>query len=263
MARQLRRHARSVAWVVRNAIAGRRLRREVLGSDRPIGDLSRYERRFRSQNGEDGILEALVALVGAPAKTFVEFGAGARCNTMSLAQRGWKGLWMDPRGPWRDAPYPVHREFVTVENVEALFARHGAAPDLDVLSIDVDGNDWWIWRAIESRRPRIVAIEYNAHVGPEASVVIPYAPTFAWNGSDYHGASLLALARLAAAKRYALVGCDSSGTNAFFVAREHLPPRLRETSVEQAWRPAASRKRRHWVHDERAWRTVHPDASVT
>jgi hypothetical protein len=163
---------------------------------------------------------------------------------------------MDPRGPSRNAPLPVHRDFVTAENVESLLDRHGVARDLDLLSIDVDGNDWWIWRALRSRRPRVVAIEYNAYRGAAASVVVPYDPAFRWRDDDFYGASLLALSRLAPAKGYALLGCDSSGTNAFFVANECLTGRLVATTAERGWRAPAPRSGRLRRSNPRPWLLV-------
>jgi hypothetical protein len=84
----MKRHARSLAWTLRNAAAGRRIRAELVRRGRPLADVARYERHFASQNGEDGILEALLAIVGTGSRTFVEFGAGSRCNALTLARRG-------------------------------------------------------------------------------------------------------------------------------------------------------------------------------
>lgn len=250
--RKLARLARSIAWTMRNARNGARIRHELLAGTEAIGDLARYERRFTSQNGEDGVLAALFAVLGRGAGSFVEFGAGRRCNALRLACRdGWTGLWMDPGGAWPDAPLPVHREFVTAENVEALFDRYAVPERPDLLSLDIDGNDWWVWRAIRSRRPRVVVIEQNSALGATASLTIPYDPAFRWSGSDYFGASLLALERLGRAKGYALVGSESSGTNAFFVDRELLGSRLSEISVASAWRAPRLSAGARWPAEDR------------
>lgn len=119
----------------------------------------------------------------------------------------------------------VHREFITAENVNAVFERHKVPRVFDLLSIDVDGNDYWIWKAL-GHRPRAVVIEYNAHIPPGESRSIAYDPGFKWSLTDYFGASLLALARLGKAKGYELVYCEKAGVNAFFVeatlARRHF-----------------------------------------
>ena len=105
-----------------------------------------------------------------------------------------------------------------------------------MISIDVDGNDFWIWQAIK-RRPRVVVIEYNSHVSPRLSRTIPYDADFRWNHcSDYYGASLRALADLGRRKAYTLVHCEGHATNAFFVADECLPAGFKRRSVEDIYR---------------------------
>ncbi len=97
----------------------------------------------------------------------------------------------------------------------------------DLLSIDLDGNDYWIWKAISDRfRPRVVVVEYNANVNPAAPLSIQYDPSFKWDGSSYYGASLGALKKLGESMGYQLIGCESSGTNAFFVEKSLAKGRL-------------------------------------
>ena len=259
-----RRNLRSLAWALRNVRNRGRIRREVLRADGPIGDLSRYERRVTSQNGEDGILEALFAALGPGTRTFVEFGAGRRCNALRLAsEEGWTGLWMDARGGWEGAPLPVRSEFVTAENVESLFDRYDVPAEPDLLSIDIDGNDYWVWRAIRTRRPRVVLVEQNAALGPEQSLVVPYGPAFEWDGTDWFGASLAALARLGRSKGYGLVGSDASGTNAFFVRSDLLAPRLREAPAAAAWRAPRWSAKCPWPCDDRPRTEVGQDGEPT
>src|SRR5262249_41502056 len=153
-------------------------------------------------------------------------GNGEQCNTAYLARHGWTGLLMDVEAA-PGARIPVHQERITAENVEALFGKYGVPPAFDLLSIDIDGNDYWGWKAITAFRPRVVVIEYNASVPPTESRTIAYDPTFRWEGTDYFGASLLALATLGQDKGYLLVGCDRSGTNAFFVDAPLAPHFIR------------------------------------
>jgi hypothetical protein len=233
---------------IRNYLAAARIALDLKVRKRPIADITRYERRFSSQNGEDGILEALFTVIPAAAKYFVEFGAGSggECNSARLAKRGWTGLLMDAVAPPPSAPFPIHQELITAENINALFEKYNVPPAFDLLSIDIDGNDYWVWKSITAYRPQIVVVEYNASVPPTESRVMPYDPNFRWTGTDYFGASLAALAQLGAAKGYVLVGCDTSGTNAFFVdaakAAGHFAPR----SVAELYRPPNYRKvKRH------------------
>jgi hypothetical protein len=126
---------------------------------------------------------------------------------------------------------------VTAENVEALFAKYGVPGLFDLLSIDIDGNEYWVWNAIRCYRPRVVVIEYNVFFGPDVSKTIPYDPAHRWDESLFHGASLEALRRLGRAKGYSLVHTDSYSPNAFFVDDAELPAQLVDPPIERllAW----------------------------
>jgi hypothetical protein len=214
--------------------------------------LNRAEARVYSQNGEDGIIAWLLAQVGAPSRAFVEFGIedGRECNTANLSRTfGWSGLLLEADAAHVGAARAFYDRFpgvrvvqaeVTPQNIDPLLREHGP-PEVDVLSLDIDGNDYWVWQAITAIEPRVVAIEYNASFGPERSVTVPYQGSFdryAEHASGfYHGASLAALAALGREKGYALVGCDSRGANAFLVRRELVREPLREVEPRDAWFP--------------------------
>jgi hypothetical protein len=204
----------------------------------PLGDLASRERSVMSQNGEDGVLEAIFATIGATNKVVVEFGCGnaLECNTAHLIGQGWTGLLMDPFHDSANPQVEIQREFVTAENIEGLLATYDVPASFDLLSIDIDGNDLWVWKGI-ARRPRVVVIECNSHVSPLLSRSIPYDPDFQWDGTDQHGASLLALDQLARRTGYALVHVESRGVNAFFVADESLPEGFIRRSVADLHRP--------------------------
>jgi hypothetical protein len=195
-----------------------------------------------SQWGEDGILQYLVHHVPIAHRTFIEFGVEDyhEANTrFLLVHDDWQGLVMDSSSAnveriRRDAVHWQHdlqarAAFVTRENIEALLSGAGFDPDLGVLSIDIDGNDYWVWEAITSVRPRVVACEYNPTFGRDV-VTIPYDAAFsryaAHHSGLYYGASLAALEHLGRRKGYVLVGCNTSGTNAFFVRDDLAPPGL-------------------------------------
>jgi hypothetical protein len=215
--------------------------------------LHAHEARVHSQNGEDGIVAHLLSRIGPGSRTFVEFGVedGRECNTAALARVfGWRGLLLeaDPACARSAAAYFADRPAVTVRNVavepetlDGLLREHGLDGDLDVLSVDIDGNDYWVWRGLTAARPRLVVIEYNASFGPERAVTIPYTPGFdryrAHASGFYHGASLAALARLGAEKGYVLAGCDSRGSNAFFVLREAAEGTVPAVEPAEAFRP--------------------------
>ena len=190
-----------------------------------LRDLRAHERSVRSQCGEDGVLLRIFECIGTSNRYFVEFGAKDGCvesNTAHLRiDCGWTGLLME--GDAARARPPVRSEFVTAENVNALFARHRVPRDFDLLSIDVDGNDYWIWKAIHGYRPRVVVIEYNIFFGPSVRKTIPYRADFHWDKTAYHVASLAALQKLGREKGYTLVHAESYAPNAFFLKNSELP----------------------------------------
>jgi hypothetical protein len=195
-------------------------------------DLTAFELRVFSQNGEDGVLAEILHRIGTGQGGFVEFGVGdgTEGNTVFLAQvLGWTGAYLEADdGAYaalerRFAANPRVRTLqaaVEPDTVEALFRRAGVAAEPDVLSIDVDGNDYWIWRALEGYRPRVVVIEYNGALDPASRRVMPYTPGFVWDRTSGYGASLGALEELAGEKGYRLVHTESAGVNAFFVRSE-------------------------------------------
>jgi hypothetical protein len=192
-----------------------------------------------SQNGEDGVLAALLRAIGTQSGFFVEFGVGGgeQGNCVFLADwAGWAGLFIESSVPdysrlslkYRRNPLVRARHAVVgAGNVEALFTEERVPAAFDVLSIDIDGNDFWVWEAITAFRPRIVVIEYNANLALDSELVMPRDDRHQWDGTDYFGASLGAYRKLGQTKGYELVHTDSTGVNAFFVRREEasaVPP---------------------------------------
>ncbi len=239
----------------------RRQYRELAARGDAGRGLEAFEARVFSQNGEDGIILHLFSLIGATDRRFVEIGIedGRECNTANLAVNlGWRGLMVDRDAdgvegarrrfgarPETAATVTVEQAHVTRENIDALLAPHAGDGELDLLSIDIDGNDLWVWEAIGRVRPRVVTIEYNGTFGPRRSVSVPYDPDFdrmARHPSGwYHGASITALARVGARKGYTLAGCDSNGVNAFFVRDDCAAGNVPAVAPEAAWRPVRER----------------------
>ncbi len=223
---------------------------------------ARHEFRVFSQNGEDGVLLWLLSEIGAPVKTFVEIGIenGLECNTAVLAfVLGWDGLMVeaDARGAaaarkvaermlrGRSNRLEIREQYVRPADMPALT---GSGP-LGVLSIDVDGMDYWLWKAVSPAAPDIVVIEYNASMGPSESITVPYQDEFSASEAHpsgyYHGASLTALEKLGREKGYSLVAVEEAGVNAFFVRDAIRPPALRPRASAELYRPHAIRCRRH------------------
>ncbi len=218
-----------------------------------IADLNRYEYRIFSQNGEDGILHAIFSKIGLTNRYFVEFGVqeASECNTRLLRKKGWDGLWMDA-GVSRNPA--VRQEFITAENINGLFAKYAVPETFDLLSIDIDGNDYWVWKSIAGYRPRVVVIEYNSSIPPNESAVVEYDSKAVWDGTNYHGAGIKALADLGAQKGYTLVACDSRGINAFFVQRDLADRHFNPRPIEELYRPPGFGELRGGLH------TGHPAA---
>jgi len=234
--------------------------------DRLFGsEINEYERKSHSQNGEDGILQYLFSRVGTALHTFVELGIGdgKECNCASLAlNHGWSGLLVDSSHKNISIAKEYYQKMlgsgssavkllqcrVTVDNVNKVLRDNGFNREIDLLSIDIDGNDYWMWKAMTAIDPRVVVIEYNSSFGPERSVTVKYDENFdRFNkhpSGFYHGASLAALTKLAHAKGYILVGCESSGANAFFVRKDLASGILPEVPVQQAYFPHLIRLRR-------------------
>jgi hypothetical protein len=208
---------------------------------RTLPDLNQVGFKVFSQTDEDGILLYIFSIIGSATKTSVEIcaGDGIECNTANLIiNHGWHGLLVDGKEKLvkkgqdfykqnsHTYVYPpkfVH-SWVTRENVNDIIAENGFEGEIDLLSIDMDGIDYWIWNAINAIEPRVVVVEYHDIIGPEKALTIPYKDNF--NASEYPstlgvknfcGASLPAFVKLARTKGYRLVGCNRLGYNAFFI----------------------------------------------
>jgi hypothetical protein len=195
--------------------------------ERPL-DLALYELGLFSQNGEDGVISEILHRLGSGGRYFVEVGAsGNEANCLLLADAfGWGGLFLEADRSeceslahrYSGSPHVrVVQGFVTRENFAGYLNANGVPTDFDLLSIDIDGNDYWIWDSVNEFAPRIVVIEYNSGLDPASQLVQPYQPLGAWDSTSFYGASLGALRHLASRKGYRLVHAELTGTNAFFV----------------------------------------------
>jgi hypothetical protein len=215
--------------------------------------LTRFGYKAYSQNDEDGIIAEIFNRVGVANKSFIEFGVGTgvECNTIWLLMQGWSGLWMEGSEAHCQTLRTTHANwlennalslceaFITAENINSLISQRYFNCEVDLLSIDIDYNDYWAWEAINLVNPRVVVIEYNATWAPPAAITVPYAPDAKWNGSNYFGASLNALANLGNTKGYELVGCCFAGANAFFVRKDLLKGKFfRPGVVAEHYEPA-------------------------
>lgn len=130
----------------------------------------------------------------------------------------------------------IKSEKVTAENIQHLFYKYNVPKNFDLLSIDIDYNDYWVWKSITDYCPRVVIIEYNSSILPTESKAVPYDPEAKWDGTNYFGASLLALKNLGLTKGYTLVGCDNTGVNAFFCKSDLIDGR-KIKDIKDLYRP--------------------------
>jgi hypothetical protein len=215
--------------------------------------LTGYGYKVFSQNDEDGIIAEIFKRIGVTDRSFVEFGVGngIECNSLWLLLQGWSGLWIDAseqfceqirsaQASWLDNnSLMLCRSFITIDNINDVIALRYVDREIDILSVDVDYNDYWIWKAITVVKPRVVVVEYNAAWAPPAAMTVPYASEATWNGTNYFGASLCALAKLGNEKGYDLVGCCLAGVNAFFVRKDLAKGKfLKPGSAEEHYEPA-------------------------
>lgn len=219
-----------------------------------VGCLADVEFRVSSQWGEDGIIEWLCQKIPGISRSFIEFGVEnfAEANTRFLIEnRGWRGLVMDGNEEymkslrsqslyWRHDLTAV-AAFITAENINQLITDNGFAGDLGILSVDIDGNDYWVLEAIDCVQPAIVICEVNGVFGDLRAVTVPYRPDFqrmeAHYSGQYFGCSLAAAKLQCERRGYKFIGTNSTGVNAFFVRADLATPVLDSLAEVRAWPP--------------------------
>jgi len=174
--------------------------------------------RTYSQYGEDGVLQAIFEAVGTTSKYLVDIGAGdgiKLSNTRVFLERGWHGARFDV-GYAAD----VYQERITAENVCDILAKYNVPVELDLLSLDIDGIDWYVLRALlRVYSPRVFVCEVNPTIPAEPCVTVVYDPAFAFGENNYFGGSLGAFSQLARAHDYMLIYVHEA-INAFFLRRD-------------------------------------------
>ena len=224
-------------------------------------NISDYEFQVFSQWGEDGIIQFIVNTLNLNNKIFIEFGVETyhESNTRFLMMKdNWSGLVIDGSKKnidiikkqsiyWKYSLKAV-QSFITVDNINSTITNNGYGGEIGILSVDIDGNDYWVTEAINCVNPIVLVIEYNSTFGSDRAISVPYDPTFvrttAHHSNLYYGASLPALTHIANIKGYALIGCNSNGNNAFFIRRDKLEP-FKELSVKEAFVDAKFREARN------------------
>ena len=193
-----------------------------------------FGRKIYSQSDEDGIIEEIFNRIGTTNQSFIEIGVGdgLENNTICLMHKGWHGLWFEGskkksrkiqtalNPTIKSGSLSVINAFITKENINSLISAIFPASEVDLLSIDIDGNDFYIINALQCVSPRVIVVEYNSKFPPPIEYCMKYNPSHKWDGTDNFGASLKFLEINLAKKNYLLVGCSLSGCNAFFIRQD-------------------------------------------
>ena len=223
---------------------------------------SAYEYKVFSQWGEDGIIQYLINNINIEREVFIEFGVEnyTESNTrFLLMNNNWSGLVIDGSEDninyikqddiyWR---YNLKTEcsFITAENINDIFKKNGVTGKVGILSIDIDGNDYWVWKSINTINPAIVICEYNHRFGKEDAVTVPYDPKFVRSekhySNIYYGASIKAFVSIAKEKGYSLVAGNSNGNNIFFVRNDLLNNIIQAKSIDDVFVHAKFREARN------------------
>lgn len=216
-----------------------------------INTIREAEFKVFSQWGDDGIIQYLINNLQISNPYFVEFGVEnyTEANTRFLLMNdNWSGLIID--GSIENVNYIIKDSiywkydlvakqlFVTAENINNVFYSERVPEKIGLLHIDIDGNDYWIWKAIKNLIADIVIVEYNSLFGYERSITIPYDAEFVRTKTHFsnlfYGTSLLALCDLAQEKGYSFIGCNSAGNNAYFILNEKLGP-IKPVSIKEGF----------------------------
>jgi hypothetical protein len=229
--------------------------------DMILNDINKAEFKVFSQWGDDGIIQFLISYLSIDNKIFIEFGVEnyLESNTRFLLLNNcWKGFIMDGSSDNinqiknSNIYWQFHLEaqcqFITKENINALISSYTKIEEIGLLVIDIDGNDYWIWKHIDVIKPVVVIVEYNSLFGQERAITIPYKSDFnrtkAHFSNLYYGSSLAALVELGYNKGYNLVACNNHGNNAYFVRNDKMK-QLKKLTINQAYKQATFRESRN------------------
>jgi len=246
---------------IETAAIGQAICTQIAREARGGSSLSDYEFKVFSQWGEDGIIQKLVHSIHVENKTFIEFGvedfSESNCRYLMMKDN-WSGMVIDGSDRniekikssyyyWRYDLTALSRS-ITAENINQVLAESSFDHDLGLLSIDIDGVDYHVLKAISDYKPRILVCEYNAVFGASRKITVPYSPTFLRNRAHYSnlyfGASLGAFVALAESRGYIFVGAGSAGVNAFFVRKDVASQEILRLSQSAAFIDSKMRESR-------------------
>lgn len=223
--------------------------RIVMNCSKDPNRLENYGYKVYSQHEEDGIIARIIEVIGVKTGTFIEMGVedGLECNSRLLLQNGWNGIWVDSNDEKLQTASAIFSEYIEAGrlDVKSGFISRSNINDLTevqnqealcLVSIDIDGNDYYIWEELKLTPP-VVIVEYNAKFPPPAKLVQKYDENWVWDHiTDDYGASLGALVDLGLRKGYQLACCSITGVNAFFV-RNDLAHKFGQYDARELYHP--------------------------
>jgi hypothetical protein len=207
------------------------------------GNFNRLEwfgKKYHSQSDEDGILLEIFKRVGTTNKIFIDFGAetGSENNSRNLLENGWQGLWIEGNSHYFSAlhqngePFKssgmltITESYVNPDNINKLILESKISGEIDLLSIDIDSIDYYVFDAITAVNPRVLVLEHNSGFGPSNHYVMPLNLDYRWDPSNpqdnKNGASISSFVDLANKKNYQLVGCGLFSPNGYYVRKDLL-----------------------------------------
>lgn len=232
--------------------------RDILKDDKYKDEkrLEPYGFKGNSQTDEVGIISEIFKRIGTTNKTFIEFGVGGKeneNNTWHFLKDGWNGLWFDAnqdrvnylqnklKGPIMDKRLKIDCHYIYPDNINSIFKSYKLPKEIDMLNIDVDSLDYWIWESLDKKvlNPRVVIIEYNAKYAPPMEWIKANDKNSKFDKTDSMGASLKSLELLGTKKGYSLVGCGIGGANSYFVRNDLLGDKFSKPyTAEHHFQPA-------------------------
>lgn len=243
-------------------------------SDNKLPNIQETGFKLYSQFEEDGLLLYLFSLIGMTKKTFIEFGSddGVNSNSANLYyNHDFTGLFMDgnekalSRGQFFFNKHtnstniqPIFKQaMIKVDNINELIKSAGIEGEIGLLSIDIDGNDYWIWKAMDVVSPQVVIIETHNEFGLN-DIIVPYDPDYFYPGKHptYHGASPIAMTKLAKKKGYRLVGSNELGFNFIYLRNDLLVDTIPEVSVESLLKHPSNIEARKRFEEVKDWEFV-------
>ena len=214
--------------------------------------LLKYEHQTFSQNGEDGIINEIFNRLGIKTGEFIEIGTGDGCenNTRLLLELGWKGVWIDGstknlntinsnfQNFIKNDKLLAYANFVNENNINSILQKYDISKDVDLLSLDLDLTTHLVWESINYITPKVLVIEYNGFFPKNSLWKAVVEDNEVWDGSINMGASLSTIIKISESKGYKHIGCDITGTNAFFVLEELVSKYFSDFSFNPSQQPA-------------------------